>query len=255
MEVPPLPPNLMLLLEVGSTAHGTGLPGSEDHDEMGIVVEYPHEVLGLTAGYSSRMQRTQPEGSRSGPEDTDRTLHSLRRFLSLAAAGNPSILTCFWAPVIKTTGLGTELRTLAPAFVGRHCVPKYRGYMRQQGERLLGIRGKSGHGRRGAGQRSELVQAHGFDTKYAMHCARLGFQGIELLTTGRLELPIPGESGDWLRSLRRGVVPFQEWWDRCVELDATLESLANNQEIPSGPDTHTIVNWSVDAHQRAWETA
>ena len=30
-------------------------------------------------------------------------------------------------------------------------------------------------------------------TKCAMHCARLGSQGIELLTTRRLELPIGGE--------------------------------------------------------------
>ena len=133
LSIPPLPGNLMLLLEVGSTAHGTGLPGNEDHDEIGVVIENPHEVFGLTAGYHSRMQRTQPEGVRSGPTDTDRTLHSLRKFLYLAASGNPSILMCFWAPVIQTTGLGDELRALAPAFVGRHVIPKYRGYMEQQG--------------------------------------------------------------------------------------------------------------------------
>lgn len=49
----------------------------------------------------SIMQRTQPEGSRSGPGDTDRTLHSLRLFLHLATAGKPSILICFWAPVTR----------------------------------------------------------------------------------------------------------------------------------------------------------
>ena len=32
--------------------------------------------------------------------------------------------------------------------------------------------------------RPELVAAHGYDTKYAMHALRLGLQGIELLTTG-----------------------------------------------------------------------
>ena len=192
LPIPPLPENLMLLVEVGSTAHGTGLPGHEDHDEIGILVEYPHEVFGLSGGFHSRMQRTQPEGSRSGPLDTDRTLHSLRKFLHLAASGNPSILMCFWAPLIRTTRLGDELRDLAPAFLGRHVIPKYRGYMKQQGERMLGIRGRSGHGRRGGGQLAELIEAHGYDTKFAMHCARLGFQGIELVTTGELKLPIQG---------------------------------------------------------------
>src|ERR1700689_4215028 len=75
LEIPPLPENTILLVEVGSTAHGTGIPGGEDNDELGVVVESPSGVLGLTEpGFRTVMQRTQPEGSRSGPGDTDRTL-------------------------------------------------------------------------------------------------------------------------------------------------------------------------------------
>ena len=37
LEIPELPAATILLVEVGSTAHGTGLPGGEDHDEMGVV--------------------------------------------------------------------------------------------------------------------------------------------------------------------------------------------------------------------------
>src|SRR5438270_2928454 len=85
LEIPPLPDSTILLVEVGSTAHGTGLPGGEDHDEMGVVIEAAEEVLGTDpVGFRTVMQRTQPEGTRSGPGDTDRTLHSLRRFLRLA---------------------------------------------------------------------------------------------------------------------------------------------------------------------------
>ena len=39
--------------------------------------------------------------------------------------------------------------------------------------------------------RPELVAVHGYDTKYAMHALRLGLQGVELLTTGRITLPVP----------------------------------------------------------------
>jgi predicted nucleotidyltransferase len=142
LEIPPLPPSTILLVEVGSTAHGTGIPGGEDNDELGVVVESPADVLGLDAsGFQTVMQRTQPEGSRSGPGDTDRTLYSLRRFLGLAASGNPSILMTFWAPVIHTTDAGRELRALSDAFIGRHIVPRYRGYMQSQARRLLGTRG------------------------------------------------------------------------------------------------------------------
>ena len=81
LEIPPLPAGTILLVEVGSTAHGTGIPGGEDHDELAVVVERPDEVLGLADfGLRSAMHRAQPEGSRSGPGDTDRTVHSRRRF-------------------------------------------------------------------------------------------------------------------------------------------------------------------------------
>lgn len=251
-EIPPLPPSTILLVEVGSTAHGTGLPGGEDHDEMGVVVEGPAEVVGLDErGFATVMQRTQPEGSRSGPGDTDRTLHSLRRFVRLAAGGNPSILMSFWAPVLFATDAGNELRGMGEAFVGRHVVPRYRGYMQSQAERLLGLRG-GGHGRRGGGQREELVAAHGYDTKYAMHCARLGFQCIELLTTRQLQLPIQGEPAEWLRAVRRGEIPFEEWERRWHDLDTQLERLAGDDTFPAGADRARIEAWSVQTHLAAW---
>lgn len=252
--IPPLPASTILLVEVGSTAHGTGLPGGEDHDEMGVVIEAPEDVLGVNErGFRTVMQRTQPEGVRSGPGDTDRTLHSLRRFVRLAASGNPSILMAFWAPVLHSTPVGEELQALGPAFVGRHVIPRYRGYMQAQAMRLLGLRG-GGHGRRGGGGREELIAEHGFDTKYAMHSARLGFQCIELLTGRRLALPIQGEPADWLRAVRRGEVPFEEWWERCLSLDAKLASMESDSALPEGPDRARIDAWSVAAHLDAWRS-
>jgi len=45
-----------------------------------------------------------------------------------------------------------------------------RVYMKAQADRLLGVRG-GGHGPCGGGQRPELLEAFGYDTRYAMHCA------------------------------------------------------------------------------------
>jgi hypothetical protein len=157
---------------------------------------------------------------------------------------------CFWAPVISVTEDGLELRALGDAFVGRHVVPRYRGYMQAQAERLVGIRG-SGHGKRGSGQRQELVNEHGYDTKFAMHCARLGFQGLELLSSGRLQLPIEGEPAEWLRAVRRGEVPFAEWWERSLVLDAKLEAIAVDESLPAGADRERIEACLVAVHLRA----
>lgn len=253
MEIPALPELAVLMVEVGSTAHGTGIDGGEDHDQLAVVVESPEELLGLDEkGFRTVMQRTQPEGVRSGPGDIDRTLHSLRRFVRLAASGNPSILMALWAPVEFSTVVGDELRSLGDAFVGRHVVPRYRGYMHSQGRRLLGLSG-GGHGRRGSGGRQELIAEHGYDTKYAMHCARLGFQCLELLTTGRLELPIQGEPADWLRSVRYGRVQFSEWWDRCLDLDAQLDAIGRDESIRPAPDSERIEQWSISAHRSVWD--
>lgn len=245
MEIPELPDTAILMVEVGSTAHGTGIPGGEDHDQLAVVVETPEHVMGLDpTGFRTTMQRTQPEGVRSGPGDIDRTVHSLRRFIRLAASGNPSILMAMWAPVEFSTPLGDELRYLGDAFIGRHVVPRYRGYMQSQASRLLGVRG-GGHGRRGSGARPELVAEFGYDTKFAMHCARLGFQCIELLTTGELRLPIEGEPADWLRSVRYGEVPFDDWWERTLDLDHRLGALADDSAFRPEPDRARIEAWTI----------
>ena len=150
-----------------------------------------------------------------------------------------------WAPVIFSTPEGEELQGLGEAFVGRHVIPRYRGYMQSQAERLLGTRSRSGHGRRGGGGREELLAAHGYDTKYAMHCARLGFQGLELLNNRRLNLPIADEPGDRLRAKRRGDVPFDEWWERGSGLTrCSRTSSATTRSPPSATVRSSKPGWS-----------
>jgi uncharacterized protein len=246
-DIPPLPEETILLVEVGSTAHGTGLPGGEDHDEMAVFVESASEVFGLQeTGGRSIMLRSQPEGIPSEPGDTDRTLHPLRRFLRLAVSGNPSILMSLWAPVLSATPDGLALQGLGEALVGRHLIARYVGYMQSQVLKLLNARegGVTLRGREGP------VSAFGYDTKYAMHAARLGWQGLELLRTRRLSLPVGGEAVEWLRAVRRGEVAFAEWQHRTEELESELRALAGDESIPEGPNRPVIERWSVATHLR-----
>jgi hypothetical protein len=85
-----------------------------------------------------------------------------------------------------------------------------------------------------------------------MHAARLGFQGVELLTTGKLNLPIEGEPAEWLRAVRRGEVDFDDWWDRCQELDATLEALQYDESLPAEADRRRVTDWSSQTHLELW---
>lgn len=249
-EIMPYPENMILLVEVGSTAHGTGLPGGEDHDETAVVIETPKQVL-CNKELKNRMERTQPEGVRSGPGDVDRQIYSLRSFLKLCCAGNPSIQLVLYAPVEEITPLGQELRDLAPHFIGRHIIPKYRGYMKGQMMRMQGLK-SSGHGKRGGGKREELIAAHGYDTKYAMHAARLGFQCRELMNDQSLTLPIQGEPGEWLRAVRRGEVSYDEWEDRVNKLDGILEKMEDHPYYRDLPRLDLIEAWAIKAHKQNW---
>jgi hypothetical protein len=96
---------------------------------------------------------------------------------------------------------------------------------------------------------------HGFDTKYAMHSARLGFQCVELLTTRRLSLPIEGEPAEWLRAVRRGDVSSYDWWSRCLDLDATLETMERDDALAAGPDREAIAQWVGRTHLARWHEA
>ena len=70
--------------------------------------------------------------------------------------------------------------------------------------------------------RPELVAVHGYDTKFAMHALRLGVQGTELLTTGRITLPVPEPDLSYLRQIRRGEIGLDEVVDRIDRAAARL---------------------------------
>lgn len=130
-------PNEILRTVVGSGVHGIALAGTDDNDEMGVYIEPPDVVLGIASVRADYIWRTQPEGVRSGPGDTDLVLYSLRKYLRLAIKGNPTALLPLYAPdhdVLTITTLGTELRQLRASFLSQQAVQRFLGYMRAQHE-------------------------------------------------------------------------------------------------------------------------
>jgi hypothetical protein len=106
--------NEILRSVVGSGVHGIAIAGTDDHDEMGVYIAPPEYVVGLAQAREDFISRTQPEGVRSGPGDTDLVLYSLHKYLRLALKGNPTALLPLYAPdesLITVTPLGLELRS------------------------------------------------------------------------------------------------------------------------------------------------
>jgi predicted nucleotidyltransferase len=184
---------------------------------MAVFVEPPEYLIGLRLArkpgvrnpyrFEHWVERTQPEGVRSGPGDLDLVAYSLRKYLRLALKGHPTVLLLLFVPdelTLIETELGRQLRALRTAIVSKRAGRGYLGYLSGQKERLHGTRGQR------RVNRPELVEAHGFDTKYAMHALRLGYQGLELLEAGRLTLPMPEPERSRVMSVRRGERSFDD---------------------------------------------
>ncbi|MFC3998682.1 DNA polymerase beta superfamily protein [Nocardiopsis sediminis] len=238
----------ILRCQVGSGVHGITVAGQDDRDEMGICVEPPEYVIGLRT-FEQYIFRSQPEGVRSGPGDLDLTVYSLRKWLRLALYGNPTVLLPLFVPeeeIVAVTPLGRELRAASEHILSRHAGHRFLGYLRAQRDSMLGRRG----GRHT--NRPELIEVHGFDVKFAYHMVRLGVQGVEMLETGRITLPMPDPWATWLRELRRGEHTKEEALAAAAEMEERLTDLVRTSTLPELPDTAWADRWLVDAYTRAW---
>ncbi len=131
--------------------------------------------------------------------------------------------------------------------MSRQAGPRFLGYLAAQKRRLLGERGQKNV------RRPELEERYGFDTKYAMHMLRLGHQGVELLTTGRLTLPMAEPTRSHLRDVRVGKVTLQEVLTECGELEAQLQSLINTSALPSEPKKDVVEAWMLNSYWEYWK--
>src|SRR6266545_5521335 len=219
---------MILRVQVGSGMHGTSITGQDDRDEMGLCLEPPQFVTGLARvpngiagrGPSVRFEQYErhtawdrPGGpaNRSGAGDLDVIIYSARKWARLALAGNPTVLLVLFVPdqeVVFRNEAGAELAANAHRFVSRLAAGRYLGYLKAQKAAMTGQAGAHTN-------RPELVAVHGYDTKYAMHALRLGLQGIELLTTGRITLPVPLRTAS--TSARSGAA-------RCLSKKLSLRS-------------------------------
>lgn len=232
---------VLIRVEVGSTAHGTGLDGVEDYDEIGVMSMPWDKQIGIpvhsTQDETINYRPGRAEGERSEAGDYDLVVHSARKFAHLCAQGNPNIAMVLFGPLKFSTPVGELLRfkEVRNAFWSQQALPRYLGYAQAQRQRLEGSRG----GRHT--NRPELVAEHGFDTKYAMHMVRLGYQGIEYITTGKLTLPIPAPEGEFLRAIRMGQVPLEDVFSAAYQNEKRLKTLVN--EAPPQPNYEIINDW------------
>lgn len=241
---------LILRTTVGSVVHGLENAGTDDRDEMGVTIEPPEYVLGFRR-FEHYVYRTQPEGHPSGPGDLDLTVYGLRRYCHLALKGAATVLLPLHVTegphLLARTPLGEELQRLAPAFRSRTAGRAFLGYLDAQ------RRGLTGEQR--VPRARELSQRHGYDTKYAMHALRIGHQGIELLRTGTITLPMEEPTRTELREVRAGEVELDEVLARLDVVAVELERAAEAPGLPETGDRDAVDRFLVRAYRSSWAAA
>lgn len=244
----------ILRVPAGSTLHGLQLPGTDDSDEVGICIETMEACIGFSE-FEQYIYRTaaEREGKHDAPSragDLDLTIFSLRKFLRLAMQGNPQILQCLFVPArlcLIRDARGAQLQELAPLIVSRHAGARYLGYLEAQRQRLLGERGQK------KVNRPALEAKHGFDTKYAMHILRLGFQGVELMSTGKLTLPMAEKDRAFVYATRLGEVPLQDVLTKAGELERQIKDMLDDAPVPAEPARDEIEAWMVSMYFENWK--
>jgi predicted nucleotidyltransferase len=235
----------ILSLEYGSRAHGTHTVDS-DSDIMSIFVEDPGFVTGIDT-IDTQASSTAGVSSRSGVGDTDETAYPLRKFAALAAHGNPTVLTAFFVPVyIEQTFMGRKLVVNRNLFLSKQAGARFLGYMRGQRDAMTGLKNKRTN-------RPELIHKFGYDTKFAYHMIRLGMQGIELMNTGRVSLPMIPFQIDELMSIRKGETSREDVLDYSWYLDEKLKSAIDWSDLPDAPDRAKINQLLHEIYMEVWK--
>jgi hypothetical protein len=149
--------------------------------------------------------------------------------------------------VVYRNDAGAELAANASRFVSRLAADRYLGYLKGQRSAMTGQPGAHTN-------RPELVAEYGYDTKFAMHALRLGVQGVELLTTGRITLPVPEPHRAYLRAIRRGELPIREVIAAIDDAENTLLSLRESGSLPAEPDRAWVDAWLHRSYLSFWAT-
>lgn len=207
-----------------------------DYDYLGVTVEPPEYVIGMRKFEQFEWKR--PELQAEG------VTYSLKKFVSLLVKGNPTILSAAFSPYSYDT-LGLTDPLFQSMFISKRAGGHFIGYMQDQIRRLHTSKGM--HVTRG-----ELIEKYGYDTKYAAHVIRLGFQGIEYLSRGTITLPMSSTHVEVLSAVRNGGMTYEKFMRLAERTMEALKSVDAFSSLPEHPQYDKLNQWLVKAYLNAW---
>lgn len=234
--------NTQYLTRMGSVAYGVS-GDSSDLDIYGFCIPPKHLVFphlaGEIPGFGRQIQRFESwqehhcKDTDSGKE-YDFTVFGIVKLFDLAMANNPNVIDSLFTSrenVLHSTGVSELVRDNRRMFLHKGAMHKLRGYAYSQ---MSKIRNKTNSSNP---KRAADVAAHGMDTKFAYHVARLVLQAEQILMEGDLDLM---RNRELLKSIRRGEWSLAqlESWFAVKEKD--LETIYAHSKLRNEPDEPQI---------------
>jgi predicted nucleotidyltransferase len=226
--------NLCYETIMGSVAYGVSSDTS-DVDVYGICLPpkdtvFPH-LAGEIHGFGTQIKRfeTWQEHHVSAHDKVwDFQIFGIVKFFQLAMENNPNVIDAIFTPrrcVLSSTAVGEYIREHRADFLHKGAWHKFKGYAYSQ---LHKIRTKTP-----SGKRAELVEAHGYDVKFAYHVVRLLLEVEQILIAGNIDLERDREQ---LKAIRRGDWPLEQLEQWAQDKERSLEALYSTSTLPYAPD-------------------
>lgn len=233
-----LPTNLCYETVMGSVAYGVSSDAS-DVDIYGICLPpkesvFPH-LAGEIFGFGTQLQRFEQWQEHHVPaldRVWDFQVFGIVKFFQLAMENNPNVIDSLFTPrrcVLSSTAVGEYIREHRCDFLHKGAWHKFKGYAYSQ---LNKIRTKTP-----GGKRAELVEAHGYDVKFAYHVVRLLLEVEQILVHRDIDLERDREQ---LKAIRRGEWTLAQLEDWAQDKEKQLEAVYHSSTLPYGPDEALI---------------
>jgi uncharacterized protein len=229
-----LPDNLCYETLMGSVAYGVSAETS-DVDVYGICMPpkesvFPH-LAGEIFGFGTQIKRFeqwQEHHIEALDKVWDFQIFGIVKFFQLAMENNPNVIDSLFTPrrcVLSSTAIGEYIREHRRDFLHKGAWHKFKGYAYSQ---LNKIRTKAP-----SGKRVELVEAHGYDVKFAYHVVRLLLEVEQILVSGDIDVERDREQ---LKAIRRGEWTLDQLATWAQDKEKQLEAVYHSSALPYGPE-------------------
>lgn len=231
--------NLILKTVTGSHLYGTEREDS-DLDYTGIAIFPKEYVYGLHRCDQVILNDKHKD------ERIDYTCYSILKYIHLAIANNPNIISVLYTPkerIVHIDEYGAELMEQRAAFLSKKAYHTFRGYAHAQRRKIMFKENV-------VGKRKELIDAHGFDTKFAMHLIRLLYECLDIMVNKEIVYPSPHNK--MLMEIRAGEKDLPWVLAEATRLENLIDEAYVKSDLQYKADVDRIEKFQMNLLEKFW---